>query len=49
MLAGAIVGTYLSIPVAHIHGGDVTSTVDDNARHAITKRSYSLSSNRDEC
>jgi len=40
MLAGAIVGTYLSIPVAHIHGGDVTSTVDDNARHAITKLAH---------
>jgi UDP-hydrolysing UDP-N-acetyl-D-glucosamine 2-epimerase len=37
MLAGAIVGVYLSIPVAHIHGGEVTSTVDDYARHAITK------------
>lgn len=37
MLAGAIVGVYMSIPVAHIHGGDVTSTVDDYARQAITK------------
>jgi GDP/UDP-N,N'-diacetylbacillosamine 2-epimerase (hydrolysing) len=37
MLAGAIVGVYLNIPVAHIHGGEVTSTVDDYARHAITK------------
>lgn len=40
MLAGAIVGAYLSIPVAHIHGGEVTSTVDDLARHAITKLSH---------
>lgn len=39
MLAGAVVGAYLSIPVAHIHGGEVTSTVDDLARHAITKLS----------
>lgn len=39
MLAGAIVGAYLAIPVAHIHGGDVTSTVDEFARHAITKLS----------
>lgn len=37
MLAGAIVGAYLSIPVAHIHGGEITSTVDDATRHAITK------------
>ena len=37
MLAGAIVASYLQIPIAHIHGGDVSSTVDDSARHAITK------------
>ena len=40
MLAGAIVGTYSMIPVVHIHGGDVTSTVDENVRHAITKLSH---------
>src|SRR3989338_8114567 len=39
MLAAAVVGAYASIPVAHIHGGDISSTVDDIARHAITKRS----------
>lgn len=37
MLAGAIAGVYMSIPVAHIHGGEVTSTVDDYVRNAITK------------
>lgn len=37
MLAGAIVGAYLSIPVAHLHGGELSSTVDDLARNAITK------------
>ena len=37
MLAGAIVASYLQIPIAHVHGGDVSSTVDDSARHAITK------------
>ena len=37
MLAGAIVASYLQIPIAHIHGGDVSSTVDDSTRHAITK------------
>lgn len=40
MLAGAIVGVYLGIPVAHIHGGEVTSTVDEISRHAITKLSH---------
>lgn len=37
MLAGATVASYLNIPIAHIHGGDISSTVDDSARHAITK------------
>ena len=37
MLAGAIAASYLQIPVAHVHGGDISSTVDDSARHAITK------------
>lgn len=40
MLAGAITGAYLSIPVVHIHGGDVTSTIDDSVRNAITKLSH---------
>jgi len=40
MLAGAIVGTYLNIPVVHIHGGEVTSTIDEFNRHAITKLSH---------
>ena len=40
MLAGAIVGAYLTIPVAHLHGGDITSTVDELARHAITKLAH---------
>lgn len=37
MLAGAIAATYLGIPVAHIHGGEVSGNVDDVVRHAITK------------
>ena len=40
MLAGAVVGTYLFVPVAHIHGGEVTSTVDEHVRHAITKLAH---------
>ncbi|AKB29020.1 UDP-N-acetylglucosamine 2-epimerase [Methanosarcina siciliae C2J] len=40
MLAGAIAGVYLGIPVAHIHGGEVSSTVDDLTRHAITKLAH---------
>lgn len=37
MLSGAIVGAYLNIPTAHLHGGEITSTVDEYTRHAITK------------
>lgn len=37
MLCAALAGLYLGIPVAHVHGGDKSSTVDDSARHAITK------------
>ncbi|MFH0869429.1 MAG: UDP-N-acetylglucosamine 2-epimerase [archaeon] len=40
MLAGAIVGQYMGLPVAQIHGGEVTSTVDEAVRHAITKLSH---------
>ena len=39
MLAAAIVGAYLTIPVAHIHGGELSLTVDGIVRHAITKLS----------
>jgi GDP/UDP-N,N'-diacetylbacillosamine 2-epimerase (hydrolysing) len=40
MLGAAIIGAYLGIPVVHIHGGEVTSTADEFARHAITKLSH---------
>jgi UDP-hydrolysing UDP-N-acetyl-D-glucosamine 2-epimerase len=40
MLSGAIAGSYMGIPVAHLHGGEVSSTVDDITRHAITKLSH---------
>lgn len=37
MLGAALTATYLGIPLVHIHGGEITSTVDEHARHAITK------------
>jgi GDP/UDP-N,N'-diacetylbacillosamine 2-epimerase (hydrolysing) len=40
MLSAAVAGAYMGIPVVHVHGGDRTSTVDDIARHAITKLSH---------
>ncbi|MBU2578325.1 UDP-N-acetylglucosamine 2-epimerase (hydrolyzing) [Patescibacteria group bacterium] len=39
-LAGAVVGTYMNIPVAHLHGGEVSGSVDESIRHAITKLAH---------
>lgn len=39
-LAGAIVGAFLGIKVAHIEGGEVSGTIDESIRHAITKFSH---------
>jgi UDP-N-acetylglucosamine 2-epimerase (non-hydrolysing)/GDP/UDP-N,N'-diacetylbacillosamine 2-epimerase (hydrolysing) len=39
-LSGAIAGAYMNIPVAHLHGGDLSGSVDDFVRHAITKLSH---------
>lgn len=39
MLASAIVGAYLSIPIAHVHGGEISGNIDESARHAISKLS----------
>lgn len=40
MLAAAITAISMNIPVAHIHGGEVSGTVDESIRHAITKLSH---------
>jgi GDP/UDP-N,N'-diacetylbacillosamine 2-epimerase (hydrolysing) len=40
MLGAAVTGAYLGIPVVHLHGGEVSGTVDDIARQAITKLSH---------
>ncbi|KYH35142.1 UDP-N,N'-diacetylbacillosamine 2-epimerase (hydrolyzing) [Clostridium tepidiprofundi DSM 19306] len=40
MLAAATAAVHMNIPVAHIHGGEVTGTVDESIRHAITKLSH---------
>ena len=39
-LAAAVAGAYMNIPVAHMFGGEVSGTVDESARHAITKLSH---------
>jgi len=38
-IATAIAGAYMNIPVAHIQGGEVTGSIDEKVRHAITKLS----------
>jgi UDP-N-acetylglucosamine 2-epimerase (non-hydrolysing)/GDP/UDP-N,N'-diacetylbacillosamine 2-epimerase (hydrolysing) len=40
MLAAAIAATHLNIAVAHVHGGEVSGTVDELVRHAISKLSH---------
>lgn len=40
MLAGAMAGIHLNIPVAHIAGGERSGTVDEPVRHAISKLSH---------
>lgn len=39
-LAGAIVGALNNIRVAHIEGGEISGTIDESIRHAITKFSH---------
>lgn len=39
-LAGAIVGTLNNIRVAHIEGGELSGTVDEVLRHAVSKLSH---------
>lgn len=39
-LAGAIVGVLNNIPVGHIEGGEISGTVDELLRHAVTKLSH---------
>ncbi len=36
-LATAIASSYLNIPLAHIQGGEVTGSIDEKVRHAVTK------------
>ncbi len=39
-LATAIAASYMNIPVAHTQGGEVTGSIDESVRHAITKLSH---------
>ena len=39
-MATAIAASYMNIPLAHTRGGEVTGSIDDSVRHAITKLSH---------
>ena len=39
-LAGAVVGCLNNVIVAHIEGGEISGTIDESLRHAITKLSH---------
>ena len=38
-LATAVAASYMNIPVAHVQGGEVTGSIDEKVRHAVTKLS----------
>jgi UDP-hydrolysing UDP-N-acetyl-D-glucosamine 2-epimerase len=39
-MATAIAASYMNIPVAHTQGGEITGSIDESVRHAITKLSH---------
>tara|TARA_B100000780_G_C21104155_1_gene445739 strand:- start:626 stop:1744 length:1119 start_codon:yes stop_codon:yes gene_type:complete len=47
-LAVTIAGAHMNIPIAHIQGGEVSGTIDESIRHAMSKFShYHFTSNKD--
>ena len=36
-LATAVAAAYMNIPLAHVQGGEVTGSIDEKVRHAVTK------------
>ena len=36
-MATAVAAAYMNIPVAHVQGGEVTGSIDEKVRHAVTK------------
>lgn len=48
MLSAAVAAANMNITLAHIEGGDVSGTIDESIRHAITKLShYHFATNED--
>ncbi len=39
-LATAVAAAYMNIPLAHTQGGEVTGSIDESVRHAITKLAH---------
>ena len=39
-IATAVAASYMNIPVAHTQGGEVTGSIDESVRHAVTKLSH---------
>jgi UDP-hydrolysing UDP-N-acetyl-D-glucosamine 2-epimerase len=39
-MATAVAGAYMNIPLAHTMGGELTGTIDESIRHAVTKLSH---------
>jgi len=39
-LAAAVAVSLMNFPIAHIQGGEVTGTIDESIRHAVTKMSH---------
>ena len=39
-LASAVAVSLMNFPIAHIQGGEVTGTIDESIRHAVTKMSH---------
>ena len=40
VLSAALVATTMRVPIVHLQGGDLSGSVDDQMRHAITKLSH---------
>lgn len=36
-MATAVAASYMNIPLAHVQGGEVTGSIDEKVRHAVTK------------
>lgn len=48
--AVTLAGAHMNIPVAHIQGGEVTGTIDESIRHAMSKFAhYHFAANQDAC